>query len=43
MTGEMITTKKIVRVCRSVIEGIYGQSDLDTPTTKFDECGAWEG
>ena len=43
VTGEMKVTKKIVRVCRSVIEGIYGQADLDTPTTKFDECGAWEG
>ena len=30
-------------MCRSVIEGIYGQVDLTTPTTKFDECGAWEG
>ena len=42
-TGEMVITKKVVRVCRSVIEGIYGQSDLDVPTTKFDSCGAWEG
>ena len=33
---------KIVRVCRSVIEGIYGQSDLTAHSTKFDECGAWQ-
>lgn len=35
------TSRKIIRVCRSLIESIYGQKDLDKPTSSYQKCGGW--
>ena len=30
-----------MRICESVLRDIYGQEDLDKPTSAYEQCGAW--
>ena len=33
--------KKEIRICKSYAQKIYGNEDLEKPTTKFDSCGLY--
>ena len=33
--------KKEIRICKSYAQKIYGNDDLNAPTTKFDSCGLY--
>ena len=35
------TSKKIVRVCESLLREYYGNDNLDERTRKFKKCGGW--
>ena len=35
------TEQKIIRVCESLLRTYYGNEDLNKPTDKYEECGAW--
>ena len=34
--------KKIIRICKSLVQSFYGSNDLNSPTSWFESCGAWK-